>query len=183
MSPSHCLRRIPLSGTPLTITERINYFGKKGSRYSLPPPRLLETGENSFSSFNFIVAIFNGSIFQRFVFKPIVRVFCWSFLQCIYFMVWPVWPFSVSFVKCKAPFLVASPASLRKYSSFVIVKTINGENLKKKKTREKMYNQKETILKEARGEELIELRWHMTKIIRRNSSGNWVILNFSGQKP
>ena len=42
----------------------------------------------------------------------------------------------------------------------------------KKKTREKMYKQKETILKEARGEEIIELRWHMTKIIRRNSSGN-----------
>ena len=41
----------------------------------------------------------------------------------------------------------------------------------KKKTREKMYKQKETILKEARGEE-IELGWHMTKIIRRNSSGN-----------
>ena len=160
MSPSHCLRRIPLSGTPLTIRERINYFGEKGSRHSLPPPRLLETGENSFSSFNFIVAIFNGSIFQRFVFKPIVRVFCWSFLQCIYFMVWPVWPFSVSFVKCKAPFLVASPASLRKYSSFVIVKTIN------------LYKQKETILKGARGKKIIKLRWHMTKIIRRNSLGN-----------
>ena len=48
-------------------------------------------------------------------------------------MVWPVWPFSVSFVKCKAPFLVASPASLRKYSSFVVVTTINGEKSKKKK--------------------------------------------------
>ena len=45
-----------------------------------------------------------------------------------------------------------------------------------------MYKQKETILKEARGEEIIELGWHMTKIIRRNSSGNWVILNFSWQK-
>ena len=44
-----------------------------------------------------------------------------------------------------------------------------------------MYKQKETILKEARGEEILELGWHMTKIIR-NSSGNWVILNFSGQK-
>ena len=85
-------------------------------------------------------------------------------------MVWQIWPFSVSFVKCKAPFLVASPGSLRKYSSFVIVKTINGEK-SEKKTREKMYKQKETILKEARGEE-IELGWHMTKIIRRNSSGN-----------
>ena len=95
----------------------------KGSRYSLTPPRLLETGENSFSSFNFIVAIFNGSIFQRFFSKPIVGVFCWTFLQCIYF----------SFVKCKAPFLVASPASLRKYSSFVIVKTINGEKSEKKR--------------------------------------------------
>ena len=51
----------------------------------------------------------------------------------------------------------------------------------KKKTREKMYKQKETILKEARGEEILELGWHMTKIIR-NSLGNWVILNFSGQK-
>ena len=61
-------------------------------------------------------------------------------------MVWPVWPFSVSFVKCKAPFLVASPASLRKYSSFVIVKTINGEK-SKKNTREKMYKEKGTILK------------------------------------
>ena len=45
------------------------------------------------------------------------------------------------------------------------------KNLKKKKTREKMYKQKETILKEARGEEILELGWHMTKIIR-NSSGN-----------
>ena len=69
-------------------------------------------------------------------------------------------------------FLVASPGSLRKYSSFVIVKTINGEKSEKKKPREKMYKQKETILKEARGEEIIELGWHMTKIIRRNSSGN-----------
>ena len=138
------------------------------------PPRLLETGENSFSSFNFIVAIFNGSIFQRFFSKPIVGVFCWTFLQCIYFMVWPVWPFSVSFVKCKAPFLVASPASLRKYSSFVIVKTINGEKFEKKdiKKQGKIYKEKETILKGARGEELIELRWHMTKVIRRNSLGN-----------
>ena len=72
----------------------------------------------------------------------------------------------------RAPFLVASPGSLRKYSSFVIVKTINGEKSEKRKTREKMYKQKETILKEARGEEIIELGWHMTKIIRRNSSGN-----------
>ena len=54
----------------------------------------------------------------------------------------------------------------------MIVKTINGEKSEKKKTREKMYKQKETILKEARGEEIIELGWHMTKIIRRNSSGN-----------
>ena len=44
------------------------------------------------------------------------------------------------------------------------------KNLEKK--REKMYKQKETTLKEARGEEIIELGWHMTKIIRRNSSGN-----------
>ena len=51
LSPlQHCLRRIPLSGTSLTLRERINYFGEKGSRYWLPPPRLLETGENSFSS-------------------------------------------------------------------------------------------------------------------------------------
>ena len=51
LSPlQHCLRRIQLSGTPLTLRERINYFGEKGSRYSLPPPKLLETGENSFSS-------------------------------------------------------------------------------------------------------------------------------------
>ena len=64
----------------------------------------------------------------------------------------------------------------------MIEKTINGEKAEKK-TRQKMYKQKETILKEARGEEIIELGWHMTKIIRRNSSGNWVILNFSGQKP
>ena len=85
LSLSHCLTRILLSGTPLTIRERINYFGKLGSRYSLPLPLLLETGENSFSSFIFIVAIFNGSIFQRFFSKPIVGVFCWSFLQCIYF--------------------------------------------------------------------------------------------------
>ena len=136
----------------------------KSSRYSLTPPRLLETGENSFSSFNFIVAIFNGSIFQRFFSKPIVGVFCWTFLQCIYF----------SFVKCKAPFLVASPASLRKYSSFVIVKTINGEKSEKKdiKKQGKIYKEKETSLKGARGEELIELRWHLTKIIRRNSLGN-----------
>ena len=35
-----------------------------------------------------------------------------------------------------------------------------------------MCKEKETILKGARGEELIELRWHMTKIIRRNSLGN-----------
>ena len=89
-------------------------------------------------------------------------------------MVWPVWLFSVSFVKCKAPFLVASPASLRKYSSFVIVKTINGEKSGKKdfKKQGKMCKEKETILKGARGEKLIELRCHMTKIIRRNSSGN-----------
>ena len=66
-------------------------------------------------------------------------------------MVFQVYPFRVSFVKCKAPFLVASPASLRKYSSFVIVKTINGQKSgKKKKTKknkEKMYKEKRTILK------------------------------------
>ena len=57
----------------------------------------------------------------------------------------------------------------------MIVKTINGEKYEKKdknKNREKMCKEKETILKGARGEELIELRWHMTKIIRRNSLGN-----------
>ena len=47
-------------------------------------------------------------------------------------MVCPVWPFPVSFVKCKGPFLVASTASPRKYFSFVIVKTINGEKSEKK---------------------------------------------------
>ena len=59
------------------------------------------------------------------------------------------------------------------------------KNLKKKdiKKQGKIYKEKETILKGARGEELIALRWHMTKVIRRNSLGNWVILNFSGQKP
>ena len=30
-----------------------------------------------------------------------------------------------------------------------------------------MYKQKETILKEARGEEILELGWHMTKITRK----------------
>ena len=57
----------------------------------------------------------------------------------------------------------------------MIVKTINGEKYEKKdknKNREKMCKEKETILKGARGEELIELRWQMTKIIRRNSLGN-----------
>ena len=147
MSPlQHCLRRIPLSGTPLTLREHINYFGEKGSRYSLTPPRLLETGENSFSSFNFIVAIFNGSIFQRFFSKPIVGVFCWSFLQCIYFMVYArYWQlFSVSFVKWEVPFLLASPASLRKYSSFVIVKATNEEKLTKK--HRKKYKENGTVL-------------------------------------
>ena len=62
-------------------------------------------------------------------------------------MVFLVKPFPVSFVKCKAPFLVASPASLRKYSSFVIVQTINGEKSEKKNTIEKMYKEKETISK------------------------------------
>ena len=50
------------------------------------------------------------------------------------------------------------------------------KNLKKKilkkKNREKMCKEKETILKGARGEELIELRWQMTKVIKRNSLGN-----------
>ena len=56
----------------------------------------------------------------------------------------------------------------------MIVKTINGEKSLKKdlKKQGKMCKEKETILKGARGEELIELRWHMTKIIRRNSLGN-----------
>ena len=49
------------------------------------------------------------------------------------------------------------------------------KNLKKKdlkKNRGKMCKEKETILKGARGEELIELRWQMTKVIKRNSLGN-----------
>ena len=57
------------------------------------------------------------------------------------------------------------------------------KNLKKKdiKKQGKIYKEKETSLKGARGEELIELRLHMTKVIRRSSLGNWVILHFSGQ--
>ena len=57
----------------------------------------------------------------------------------------------------------------------MIVKTINGEKYEKKdknKNREKTCKEKETILKGVRGEELIELRWQMTKIIKRNSLGN-----------
>ena len=48
------------------------------------------------------------------------------------------------------------------------------KNWKKKdiKKQRKIYKEKETILKGARGEELIELRWHMTKVIRKNSLGN-----------
>ena len=59
------------------------------------------------------------------------------------------------------------------------------KNLKKKdiKKQGKIYKEKETSLKGTRGEELMELHWHMTKVIRRNSLGNWVILHFSGQKP
>ena len=95
---------------------------------------------NSFCSCNFIVAIFNGSTFQRFFSKPIVGVFCWSFLQCISLKVW-----------CTAPFLLTSLASLRKYSSFVIVNAINEEKSEKTKTktktREKKYKEKGTILK------------------------------------
>ena len=34
-----------------------------------------------------------------------------------------------------------------------------------------MCKEKETILKRARGEELIELRWQMTKVIKKNSLG------------
>ena len=97
---------------------------------------------NSFCSCNFIVAIFNGSTFQRFFSKPIVGVFCWSFLQCISLKVW-----------CTAPFLLTSLASLRKYSSFVIVNAINEEKSEKKKQKQKQkqgkkkYKEKGTILK------------------------------------
>ena len=109
---------------------------------------------NSFCSCNFIVAIFNGSTFQRFFSKPIVGVFCWSFLQCISLKVW-----------CTAPFLLASLASLRKYSSFVIVNAINEEKSEKKKSKnknkEKKVQRKRNYFKGARREEIIELRWHM----------------------
>ena len=57
----------------------------------------------------------------------------------------------------------------------MIAKTIYGEKSEKKrykKNTEKMCKEKETILKGARGEELIELRWQMTKVIKRNSLGN-----------
>ena len=57
----------------------------------------------------------------------------------------------------------------------MIVKAIYGEISEKKdfkKNREKMCKEKETVLKGARGEELIELRWQMTKVIKRNSLGN-----------
>ena len=56
----------------------------------------------------------------------------------------------------------------------MIVKTINGEKFEKKdiKKQGKIYKEKETILKGTRGEELMELHWHMTKVIRRNSLGN-----------
>ena len=54
--------------------------------------------------------------------------------------------FSVSFVKCEVPFLLASLATLRKYSSFLIVKAIIEEKLKKKNM-EKKYKEKGTILK------------------------------------
>ena len=49
------------------------------------------------------------------------------------------------------------------------------KNLKKKrliKKQGKMCKEKETVLKGARGEELIELRRQMTKVIKRNSLGN-----------
>ena len=108
---------------------------------------------NSFCSCNFIVAIFNGSTFQRFFSKPIVGVFCWSFLQCISLKVW-----------CTAPFLLTSLASLRKYSSFVIVNAINEEKSEKKnknKNKEKKVQRKRNYFKGARREEIIELRWHM----------------------
>ena len=71
-------------------------------------------------------------------------------------MVFLVKPFPVSFVKCKAPFLVASPASLQKYSSFVIVQTINGEKSEKKNTREKNVQRKGNYFKRARREEIIK---------------------------
>ena len=58
----------------------------------------------------------------------------------------------------------------------MIAKTIYGEKSEKKKinkkTGKKMCKEKETVLKGARGEELIELRWQMTKVIKRNSLGN-----------
>ena len=92
---------------------------------------------NSFCSCNFIVAIFNGSTFQRFFSKPIVGVFCWSFLQCISLKVW-----------CTAPFLLASLASLRKYSSFVIVNAINEEKSEKKKKQKQKQGKKSTKKKE-----------------------------------
>ena len=52
----------------------------------------------------------------------------------------------------------------------MIVKTIYGGKSEKKQG--KMCKEKETILKGARGEELIELRWQMTQVIKRNSLGN-----------
>ena len=48
------------------------------------------------------------------------------------------------------------------------------KNLKKKRYKKtgKNIQRKENYFKRVRGEELIELRWHMTKVIRRNSLGN-----------
>ena len=106
---------------------------------------------NSFCTCNFIGAIFNGSIFQRFF---LLGVFCWSFLQCISFMVW-----------CTAPFLLASLASLRKYSmQFRDRKCYKWRKIwkkKKKKNRGKKVRRKRNYFKGARREEIIELRWHM----------------------
>ena len=62
-------------------------------------------------------------------------------------------------VWCKAPSLLASLASLRKYSSFVITNAIDEENPEKtKQSKEKKYKEKGS-----RREEIIELLWHMAK--------------------
>ena len=55
----------------------------------------------------------------------------------------------------------------------MIVKTINGEKSEKKQGKK---------CKRGKRRKIIELRWRMTKIIGRNSLGNLVIFNFSGQK-
>ena len=86
------------------------------------------------------------------------------------------WKKAVSFVKWKVSFLLASLDSLRKYSSFVIVKAINEEKLTKKKTSKKVQI-KRNCFKSARREEISELCWHMakirTKFIRKLSNFNF----------